>query len=221
MAATGPDKASAGSQALAKAIERDDPRPLWICLWGGVNTLAQALVDLGAVHSAGEMERLIAHLRVSSISDQNDADPWIRREFPTLFYVAKPSPPNREEYYEATWTGISGDMYYRNGAGAAQDRVIGIDGIEHVSDQATIWRWREAYQNDFAARMDWTIKDFAHANHNPEVVLNGQPGTGTLELTADAKQIITTSGGFTKKLVWQVLTARMLRSRAEIARRHR
>ena len=38
--------------------------------------------------------------------------------------------------------------------------------------------------------MDWTIKDFAHANHNPEVVLNGQPGTGTLELTADAKQII-------------------------------
>jgi len=118
MAATGPDKASAGSQALAKAIERDDPRPLWICLWGGVNTLAQALVDLGAVHSAGEMERLIAHLRVSSISDQNDADPWIRREFPTLFYVAKPSPPNREEYYEATWTGISGDMYYRNGSGA-------------------------------------------------------------------------------------------------------
>jgi hypothetical protein len=276
MAATGPDRASAGSQALAKAIERDDPRPLWICLWGGVNTLAQALIDLRAVHSASEMERLIAHLRVSSISDQDDAGPWIRREFPALPYVVKPSPPNSEEYYEATWTGISGDMYYRNGAGAdsslvtnewletnirskgpmgkwyprfmfimegdtpsylglidnglnayrrpdwggwggryvfrepygephtiwtqggdefaratSQDRVIGIDGIEHVSDQATIWRWREAYQNDFAARMDWTIKDFAHANHNPEVVLNGQPGTGTLELTADAKQIIT------------------------------
>jgi hypothetical protein len=198
MAATGPDKASAGSQALAKAIERDDPRPLWICLWGGVNTLAQALMDLRAAHSASEMDRLIARLRVSSISDQDDADPWIRRELPTLFYVAKPSPPNREEYYEATWTGISGDMYYRNGAGAAQDRVIGIDGIEHVSDQATIWRWREAYQNDFAARMDWTIKDFAHANHNPEVVLNGQLCTGTLELTADAEQIITLDGAGSK-----------------------
>ncbi len=273
---TGAGKASAGSQALAKAIERDDPRPLWICLWGGVNTLAQALMDLRAVHSASEMDRLIARLRVSSISDQDDAGPWIRREFPALFYVVKPSPPNSEEYYDATWTGISGDDYYRNGAGAdtslvtndwletnirtkgpmgkwyprfmfimegdtpsylglidnglnayrrpdwggwggryvfrqpygethaiwtqggdefmrsnSQDRVIGIDGVEHVSDQATIWRWREAYQNDFAARMDWTIKDFAHANHNPEVVLNGQPGTGTLELTADTNETIT------------------------------
>jgi hypothetical protein len=276
MAATGAGKASAGSEALKKAIERDDSRPLWICLWGGVNTLAQSLIDLRTAHSASEMDRLIARLRVSSISDQDDAGPWIRREFPTLFYVVKPSPPNSEEYYDATWTGISGDVYYRNGAGAdttlvtnewletnirskgpmgkwyprfmfimegdtpsylglidnglnayhrpdwggwggryvfrqpygeshaiwtqggdefmrsnSQDRVVGIDGVEHVSDQATIWRWREAYQNDFAARMDWTIKDYAHANHNPELTVNGRHGTGTLELTADAKQTIT------------------------------
>jgi hypothetical protein len=31
----------------------------------------------------------------------------------------------------------------------------------------TIWRWRSAYQNDFAARMDWTIKPSAEANHPP------------------------------------------------------
>ena len=58
MEATGAGKASAGSGALAKAIERDDPRPLWICLWGGVNTLAQALMDLRAAHSASEMDGL-------------------------------------------------------------------------------------------------------------------------------------------------------------------
>jgi hypothetical protein len=276
MAATGKGKASAGSEALMKAIERDDPRPLWICLWGGANTLAQALIDLRASHSSAEMERLISRLRVSSISDQDDAGPWIRREFPTLFYVVKPSPPNSEEYYQATWTGISGDLYYRNYGGAdtslvtnewletnirakgpmgkwyprflfimegdtpsylglidnglnayrrpdwggwggryvyrqpygethmiwsqggdefsratSQDRVVGIDGLEHISDQATIWRWREAYQNDFAARMDWTIKDFAHANHNPELVVNGQGGTSPLELAAAAKQTVT------------------------------
>jgi hypothetical protein len=275
MAATGEGKASAGSQALTRAIESNDPRPLWICLWGGVNTLAQALIDLRATHSPAEMEGLIAHLRVSSISDQDDAGPWIRREFPTLFYVVKPSSPNGEEYYYATWTGISGDLYYRNGAGAdtglvsnewletnirakgplgkmyprfmfimegdtpsymglidnglnsyrrpdwggwggryvyrqpygephaiwtqggdlfaratSQDRVIGTDGVEHISDQATIWRWREAYQNDFAARMDWTFKDFAHANHNPELVVDGQAGTAPIELTVDAKQTI-------------------------------
>jgi hypothetical protein len=69
--------------------------------------------------------------------------------------------------------------------------VIGHDGIEHISDQATIWRWREAYQNDFAARMDWTIKDFAHANHAPELRVNGQAGTSVLEMTVDSKQTIT------------------------------
>ena len=37
----------------------------------------------------------------------------------------------------------------------------------HTSNHATIWRWRSAYQNDFAARMDWTIKPYAEANHPP------------------------------------------------------
>jgi hypothetical protein len=31
----------------------------------------------------------------------------------------------------------------------------------------TIWRWRAAIQNDFAARMDWTIQPLAGANHPP------------------------------------------------------
>jgi hypothetical protein len=276
MAATGPGKSSPGSQALLKAIELEDPRPLWICLWGGVNTLAQSLIDLRAAHSAADVDRMISRLRVSSISDQDDAGPWIRREFPTLLYVVKPSLPDGEEYYSATWTGISGDLYYRNGKGAdtslvtnewldtnirakgpmgkmyprfmfimegdtpsylglidnglnayrhpdwggwggryvyrqpygephaiwtqggdeffrttSQDRVTGIDGAEYVSDQATIWRWRKAYQNDFAARMDWTMKDRAHANHSPELVVNGQPGKAPLELTTDAGTTIT------------------------------
>jgi hypothetical protein len=54
-----------------------------------------------------------------------------------------------------------------------------------VSDQATIWRWREAFQNDFAARMTWTEADFAHSNHNPIVVVNGQAGTAPIEMDAE------------------------------------
>ena len=273
MAATGEGKASSGSMALVKAIERDDPRPLWICLWGGANTLAQALIDLRTANSQADTDRMVARLRISSISDQDDAGPWIRREFPSLSYIVKPTPPNSEEYSYATWTGISGDIYYRNGAGAdtslvtnewlesnirakgqmgkmypkfmfimegdtpsflglidnglnayrrpdwggwggryvyrqpygeshaiwtqggdefarvtSQDNVIGSDGVEHVSDQATIWRWREAFQNDFAARMDWTIQDFAHANHNPLVVVNGIAGTVPVEIEVSAGQ---------------------------------
>ncbi len=42
-----------------------------------------------------------------------------------------------------------------------------MDGSWHTSNKATIWRWRAAYQNDFAARMDWTILPYAEANHPP------------------------------------------------------
>jgi len=49
----------------------------------------------------------------------------------------------------------------------AEDEVFGVDGNWHTSNHATIWRWRPAYQNDFAARMDWTIKPYAEANHPP------------------------------------------------------
>jgi hypothetical protein len=53
-------------------------------------------------------------------------------------------------------------------ARGSQDTVVAENGIEYTSDQATIWRWREAYQHDFAARMDWCIAEtFEAANHNP------------------------------------------------------
>ena len=204
--------------------------------------------------------RSSSKLRVYTISDQDDAGPWIRREFPALHYIAMPSTPDGDQYAYATWTGISGDRFYKNAPGAdfttftdawvnanirskgplgklypvpccihegdtpsflglidnglasfmsptyggwggryvwrtfygethpfwtqggdsfpgrdnSKDTVTGVDGKTYTSDQATIWRWRTAFQNDFAARMDWTIKDPAQANHNPEVVVNGQ-----------------------------------------------
>jgi hypothetical protein len=276
MAATGTGKDTAGSDAILKVIDRDDPRPIWICLWGGSNTLAQALMKMKGSRSAEEVDKAIAKLRISSISDQDDAGPWIRREFPKLFYVVDPSDQGSGEYYHATWTGISGDNYYRNGDGAdfstvtnewletnirskgplgkvypkfmfimegdtpsylglinnglnayrrpdwggwggryiyrqphgephaiwtqggdefrrvtSQDAVTGVDGRLHVSDQASIWRWRTAFQNDFAARMDWTIRDFAHANHAPIVDVNGTAGTTPIYLDAEIGKPIT------------------------------
>ena len=52
------------------------------------------------------------------ISDQDDAGPWIRREFPALHYIGLPSTPDGDQYYLATWTGISGDRFYKNAPGA-------------------------------------------------------------------------------------------------------
>ena len=53
----------------------------------------------------------------------------------------------------------------------AMDEVKGVDGNFHTSNKATLWRWREAFQNDFAARMDWTIKSYKEANHPPKAIL--------------------------------------------------
>jgi hypothetical protein len=42
----------------------------------------------------------------------------------------------------------------------------------YESTYASLFRWREAFQNDFAARMDWCLKPFDQANHPPVVKLN-------------------------------------------------
>jgi hypothetical protein len=280
MAAIGPGKSSDGSKTIIRSVERDDTRPLWICIWGGAGTLAQSLLDLEATRSPSELAKLIGRLRVYSISDQDDAGPWIRKEFKDLFYIVSPSTPTSGEYASATWTGISGDKYYRNGEGAdaatvtnewlddnirsrgplgkkypkfmfimegdtpsflglidnglnayrrpdwggwggryiprqpygetheiwtqggdqfkrvdSRDTVMGADGKKHTSDQATIWRWREAFQNDFAARMSWTVSDFKHANHNPVAVVNGNRGTEPIEIDVPVGQSITLDAG--------------------------
>jgi len=48
-----------------------------------------------------------------------------------------------------------------------------------------IWRWTEAFQNDWAARADWCVKPLAQTNHNPKAVLNGVTGKGIVRIQAD------------------------------------
>ena len=138
MAAVGPDKLTPGAQQIIDAADRPDPRPLWITVWGGANTLAQALLHVRSTRSPAEIERFVSKLRVYSISDQDDAGPWIRREFPGLSYVVKPSTPNGEEYYTATWTGIAGDRFYLNGDGADFTTVTNEWLDEHIRSKGPL-----------------------------------------------------------------------------------
>jgi len=41
------------------------------------------------------------------------------------------------------------------------------DDHHHTSNHVTIWRWRQEFQYDFAARMDWCVKAYDEANHPP------------------------------------------------------
>ncbi len=274
MTGVGAGKDSEGSDWIIKTLDKNDDRPLWISVWGGVNTLAQALHKLRATRPAAEVDRLVAKLRVYTISDQDDSGPWIRKNFPNLFYIVTPG----GNYDAATWTGINtavpgidnttisnkwiaeniqqghgplgveypdvawgmegdtpswlalipnglsnperpnwggwGGRYelYQpeiavtdppkiiNGMTTqAETRPIWTNAVDEYTPpvqgeygratkageksfrdfKATLWRWRDDFQNDFAARMDWTVKPYAEANHPPVIVLD-QPNEITV-----------------------------------------
>lgn len=103
MNGVGRGKDSSGSRLIASELLRaDDRRPLWICVWGGTSTLAQALFSLRDQKPDAELDRLIARLRVYAIADQDDTAAWLRREFPSLFYIT-----SGPVYDGAHWTTMS------------------------------------------------------------------------------------------------------------------
>lgn len=258
MLGVGDNKNSEGSDWIIKVLEKNDDRPLWVSVWGGPNTLAQALWKIQHTKNAAEAERLYKKLRVYTISDQDDSGPWIRKNFPAIFYVVTPG----YNYAKATWLGIafpmpgsntevvSGDWLAKNiqqghgplgasypdvaygmegdtpaflslisnglndpehpnvgGWGGryefylpgfedsntgmfkrenwpkdepetrpiwtnTNDSVVSaIDKKTYTGNRETIWRWRQEFQNDFAARMLWTTKNFNECNHPPVPML--------------------------------------------------
>lgn len=86
--------------------------------WGGADTLGPALLHARATRTYAGLDAIVSKLRVHAISDRDDAWPWIRRERPPLHSIGLPSPPDGDQYYLATWTGISGDRCCRNAPGA-------------------------------------------------------------------------------------------------------
>ena len=102
MSGVGDGKDSEGSEWIIKILDEDDPRPLWVCSWGGPNTLAQALYKIRKTRPAKEAARMIGKLRVYTISDQDDSGNWMRRNFPYLFYIVSPG-----GYDTSTWGAIN------------------------------------------------------------------------------------------------------------------
>ncbi|KAI0863786.1 DUF1593-domain-containing protein [Xylaria cubensis] len=242
---------SKGAEALISAIDEASPKdPLWVTIWGGANVLAEALNSVSETRNVDEMKAFISSLRVYSISDQDDAGPWIRTKYPSLFYIVSIHGYNL--YSTATWTGISGETEYHFDQGGpdsslvtndwlqthvrighlgkfypnfayimegdtpsffpliqnglnypekpswggwggrytlvdssgkqllysnAADQVQGFNGDTFVSSFASIWRWRQHYQHDFATRMQWAASgNYSTNNHPPVAIVNGTCG---------------------------------------------
>lgn len=237
---------SEGAKKLIVAVDNTNlDEKLFVLVWGGAGVLAEALNHISS-RSEQDIEQFILKLGIYSISDQDDAGPWIRSLFPSILYIS--SIHGFNQYGLSTWVGISGEKYnpfdfggpdtslvtkewlnenirsvgtlgsaypepmfimegdtpatlfvLPNGLGVPEnpnfgswggrytlfdqsgrsnhyadttDHVVGQDNRTHVSNKATIWRWREGYQNDFAARMQWTVKDFKDTLHPPIIVVN-------------------------------------------------
>jgi len=258
MEGVGKGKDSEGSEWIRKVLESGDNDPVWISVWGGPNVLAQALWKIKNEKPAAEAERLYRKIRVYTISDQDDSGPWIRKNFPGIFYIVTPG----YNYSKATWIGIASslpgsnadvvsgewlaeniqqghgplgmaypDVAYgmegdtpaflglvNNGLNDAEhpnyggwggryelylppfedsntgrfkrenwpkdepetrpiwtnanDSVVSVvDKKSYIGNRETIWRWRQEFQHDFAARMQWTTREYAECNHPPVVVL--------------------------------------------------
>ena len=282
MQGVGEGKDSPGSDAIIKALEKNDARPLWVSVWGGANTLAQALYRIDHDRTPEQAALLVNKLRVYTISDQDDSGIWMRTKFPALFYVVSPG-----GYGNGTWTGMHSTepgfdstevsnnwiaTHIQQGHGPLgavyPDVSFGIEGDtpaflslipnglnapEHpdwggwggryelytpalettdpkgftgdvpvlqeprpiwtnavdsyrpmvykeygrtvqahdkvsAGYRTTIWRWRKDFQNDFAARMEWTTKPYKEANHPPVVKL--APGE---RLTVKSGEVFTMS----------------------------
>lgn len=256
-----------GTQLLISTVDGSD-EPLYLQVWGGVNTLAQALNHISQTRSQDQVDKFLSKLRVYTISDQDNSGFWIRRNYPSVHYVS--SLHGWNFYGNAAWVGISGEIYYpfdkggpntslvtdewlakhiqigplgngayltpafimegdspsllysvQNGLNVPEhpeyggwggryaladvSRVSGnhyADVIDYVtvgdktfaSNKATIWRWREAYQAEFAARMQWTLTSNRSAQavqHPPVAIVNGSCGYQPVTLQVDPDQQIT------------------------------
>lgn len=80
----GKDKDTEASELILTALQKDDPRPIWVTIWGGAADLAQALYRLRERNDAAD---LVGKLRVRAIGDQDSTNFWIKETFPDLFYV--------------------------------------------------------------------------------------------------------------------------------------
>ncbi|WP_220498144.1 DUF1593 domain-containing protein [Stieleria mannarensis] len=67
----GDDNDSPGSDLIIRLADQEDPRPLWITVWGGGNTLAQAIYRVQKDRAEDQYRAFLGKLRVYAITDQD------------------------------------------------------------------------------------------------------------------------------------------------------
>ncbi|MFC5626135.1 DUF1593 domain-containing protein [Algoriphagus winogradskyi] len=250
MSDVGTGKDSPGSELIIAAADKNDPRPLWVMGWGGMNTIAQAIWKVRETRSPAELKKFLSKLRLYDVLGQDDAGAWIAKNFPDVFYIRATGvygwqPP--KEYaaehiqghgplgrvYPDTQWAMEGDTpafmhVYPNGLNDPEQidqggwggrfsftKKAGIRSMSEVpkiqedgetqydpylmfgnTDEKAeaIKKWNKGYNNDFAARMDWSISSkYEDANHHPTAILNEDKSRKVLRMSASSGEKITLS----------------------------
>ena len=83
----GKGKSTHGSELIIQCVEKDDPRPLYVVVNAGSNTLAQAITDYESKYSKKALNAFIGKLRVFENGAQDDAGAWICANYPNIHWI--------------------------------------------------------------------------------------------------------------------------------------
>ena len=73
-----------GSKLICDCIKSNDPRKLYISLWAGCGTLAQAIYDLEKELGHNKLADLLKNVEVYDIDGQDNCGAWIMSKYPEL-----------------------------------------------------------------------------------------------------------------------------------------
>jgi len=99
---------------------------------------------------------------------------------PSFFYVLPNGLSDPEHPEWGNWGGRFRPSGFAHEFIPAEDLLDGKPDLLY-----SIHRWRTAYQNAFQARMDWCVRPYAEANHEPTAVCNGNRTLGVLKIQTD------------------------------------
>ena len=83
----GAGKDSEASEAIIRIVDKPDPRPVWIGVWGDCSNIAQAIWKVQNTRSIAELQTFLSKIRIHQIAHQDDTIDWLLQNFPNLFII--------------------------------------------------------------------------------------------------------------------------------------
>ncbi len=97
-----------GSEWIIRVVDRAGERLVHVAVWGGQTDLVQALWKIKHTRDPEKYSQFLSRLRVYDINDQDGLYPYIRQEFPGIFYILASAPEGadkREGAYRGMYLG--------------------------------------------------------------------------------------------------------------------